>query len=64
MKIEFHPDFRIPPEFKAIVPRFKEAFRNLKFKPENYRQMMRKMLLILFCACLLILVIVAAMKIL
>jgi hypothetical protein len=64
MKIEFRPDFRIHPVFKAIWPKLKEAFMGLKFRPEIYGVMMRKVFVVLSCALLLILVVLLLLKIL
>ena len=57
MKIEFHPDFKFHPQFKAIWPKLKDMFGRIKFKPENYRQMMRRVRLVLLGIVLIVVVV-------
>jgi hypothetical protein len=63
MNIDFHPDFRIPPIFKAIIPKLKEMFLRLKFKPENYQKMMKRVLLILVIFAIAILIVIILIRI-
>jgi uncharacterized membrane protein len=42
MKIEFHPDFNFHIDLKVIWPRIAGAFRGLKFNPDNYPHLTRK----------------------
>jgi len=62
MKIEFHPDFHIKPNFKIIWPRFKELFGGFKFTPENYHHLKRKVLTILSLVLVLIIVVLLVIK--
>jgi hypothetical protein len=58
VKIEFRPDFRIPPIFKIVWPRLKEAFKGIRFVPERDRHgQMSKMLIIILIAAVVVLVI-------
>jgi len=56
MKIEFHPDFKIHPLFKAVWPRFKELFQGLRFKPENFKVTKKKFTIVLGVVMLILLV--------
>jgi len=47
MKIEFRPDFRIPPSFKALWPRILGAFEGMRFFPDGYGRMRRMVVLVL-----------------
>jgi hypothetical protein len=64
MKIEFRPDFRIPPVFKAIWPRLREAFKGLGFKAEGYRGMRKRLLFILSVLGMILLIVIILIKIL
>ncbi len=55
MKIEFRPDFKIPPSFKALWPRLLGAFKGMGFFPDGYSQMRRRVLLVLSVVAILIL---------
>jgi hypothetical protein len=47
MKLEFRPDFKFHLDFKAIWPHFQGMFKGLKFKPEDYSRMMKRILALL-----------------
>ena len=64
MKIEFHPDFKVHPVFKAIWPRLKEMLRGVRFEPENDRNLVKKISLSLGAIVLLAVVVVLAIKLL
>jgi hypothetical protein len=64
MKLEFRPDFRISPQLKIIWPKIRELFGGFKFKPENYRQMMKKVLTVLSWVFLLLIVLFIAIWVL
>jgi hypothetical protein len=56
MRLEFRP------EFKALWPRLKDAFKGLRFRAAGYRRMMRLVLALLGCVCLTILALLAIIR--
>jgi hypothetical protein len=62
VKIEFHPDFKVRPSFKAMFPMLRELFKRYKFHPENYQRMLRRVSLILSIVAVLIGALLVAVK--
>jgi len=57
MKIEFHPDFNFRFDFKVIWPRIAGAFKGLKFNPDKYPHLARKigsLILLIFVSLVLV----------
>jgi hypothetical protein len=63
MKLEFRPDFKFRLDFKVIWPHLKGMFKGLKFKPENYHQMMKQVLMILSWGLVLLFIVLLLAKI-
>jgi hypothetical protein len=63
MKIEFRPDFRIPPVFKAIWPKLREAFKGLRFKRKYYWGMRQRIFYILSILGIVLFLIIVLFKI-
>jgi len=64
MKIEFRPDFKIHPIFKAAWPKLRELFVGLKFKPENNGRTKRKIISILSAVFLAVILAIVLIKVL
>jgi hypothetical protein len=58
MKIEFHPDFKIPLSFKAIWPKLRDAFQGLRLTPTGYGKLMKRVVFVLMFFIIALLIVI------
>jgi hypothetical protein len=58
MRIEFHPDFKEKPIFKVIFSGLRSVFKGLRFSPDGYARLTRKMGVVLVAVVIVVLCII------